>query len=62
MPSDQVEVALRSNAMEPEGSHFPEAEFFGVRVPEGEIVVVGAVENEEDTIVETYHLTQACPP
>ena len=48
--------------MEPEGSHFPEAEFFGVRVPEGEHVVVGVAETEEDQMFETYHLTQACPP
>ncbi len=47
--------------MEPEGSHFPEAEFFGVRVPEGENVVVGVAETEEDQMFETYHLTQACP-
>lgn len=48
--------------MDEEESHVPEAEFFGVRVPEGKIVVVGVAETEPDAALETYHLTQACPP
>ena len=49
--------------MEQEGSQDPEAEFFGVRVPEGEIAVVGVAETDfHDITFETYHLTQACTP
>jgi hypothetical protein len=48
--------------LEEEPARVAEAEFFGVRVPEGESVVVGVAEDDFDMHFETYHLTQACTP
>ena len=48
--------------MEEEPARVAEAEFFGVRVPEGENVVVGVAEDDFDMHFETYHLTQARTP
>ena len=48
--------------MEEEPARVAEAEFFGVRVPEGEKVVVGVAEDDYEMHFETYHLTQARTP